>query len=194
MRPYRVLVLYGTSYGQTTKIATRIANLLEESGAIVAFLNARELPPDNVPLDVYHGVVVGASVIRGRHQRAVRDFVGRHYNILNRMPTAFFSVSGSAASPDERGRAEARRCADEFLRATHWRPSVTELIGGAMAYTQYGPFLRWIMKQIAKRNGEPTDTSRDHEMTDWSQVGCFADRFIRLLDQALPSTAAVSSR
>ncbi|HEY2377231.1 MAG TPA: flavodoxin domain-containing protein [Gemmatimonadaceae bacterium] len=70
----------------------------------------------------------------------------------DRMPSAFFSVSGSAASPDERGRADARRCAEEFLRATHWRPAMTELIGGAMAYTKYGPLLRSIMMQIAKRN------------------------------------------
>ena len=132
MRPHRVLVLYGTNYGQTTKIATRVANLIEESGAIVTFHDVRELS-SGAPLDTYDAVVIGASVIRGRHQRAVQEFVTRHYNMLNSMPTAFFSVSGSAASPDERGRADARRCAEDFLHATHWRPAITELIGGAMA-------------------------------------------------------------
>ena len=188
MRPHRVLVVYGTSYGQTTKIATRIANLLEESGAVVTCRNVQEIPSD-MALDAYDGAVIGASVIRSRHQRAVQEFVSRHNSMLNGMPTAFFSVSGSAASPDERGRADARRCAEQFLRATHWRPAMTELIGGAMAYTKYGPLLRWVMKQIAKRNGRPTDTSLDHEMTDWAQVAHFADRFTAMLDQAFESIA-----
>jgi menaquinone-dependent protoporphyrinogen oxidase len=43
-----------------------------------------------------------------------------------------------------------------------------------MAYSQYGFFLRWIMRMIARRNGEPTDTSRDHDYTDWAAVDRFA--------------------
>ena len=193
MHPHRVLVLYGTNYGHTKKVATRIANLIEEDGAVVSCLDVRRLPSD-ASLDAYDAVIVGASLIRGRHQRAVKEFIGAHHNILNRMPSAFFSVSGSAASPDERGRADARRCAEDFLRATHWRPAMTELIGGAIAYTKYGPVLRWIMKQIAKRNGGPTDTSCDHELTDWAQVARFASHFTLVLDQASASTAESSLR
>ena len=191
MRAHRVLILYGTKYGQTAKIAGRIASLIEESGSVVTTHDIRALPGD-VSLDAYDAVIIGASVIRGRHQRAVQEFVSRHYNILNRMPSALVSVSGSAASPDESGRADARRCAEEFLRATHWRPAMTELIGGAMAYSKYGPLLRWIMKQIAKRNGGPTDTSRDHELTDWAQVARFVSLFTVVLDQALASSVAAS--
>jgi len=193
MRPPRVLVLYGTNYGQTVKIAFRIANLVEAKGAVVTCLEARGLSNDTTR-DVYDAVIVGASVIRGRHQVAVQKFASTHYNMLNRMPSAFFSVSGSAASPDERGRADARRCAEDFLRATHWRPALTELVGGAIAYTKYGPLLRWIMKQIAKRNGGPTDTSRDHELTNWSQVEWFAERFTAMLAQTPATTAALSLR
>lgn len=191
MRPHRVLVVFGTKYGQTAIIATRIARLIEASGAIVTLHDVRELPIDT-QLGTYDAVIIGASVIRGRHQRAVQTFVRRHYELLNGMPTAFFSVSGSAASPEERGRTDARRCAEEFLRATHWRPAMTELIGGAMAYTKYGPLLRWIMRQIADRNQGPTDTTCDHEMTDWAQVMRFSDRFVALLDQASASTAVDS--
>jgi len=185
MHPHRILILYGTKYGQTAKIASRVAELLAESGDIVTSADARELPRD-VKLDAYDGVIIGASIIRGRHQPRVRDFVADHFIMLNAMPSAFLSVSGSAASPDEREREEARRCAEEFLRATHWRPEIVETVGGAMAFTRYGPLLRWLMKQISKRNGGPTDTTRDHELTDWSQVQQFVDRFRDIVDQALP--------
>ena len=42
-----------------------------------------------------------------------------------------------------------------------------------MAYTRYRPLLRWMMKRLSARAGRPTDTSRDHELTDWSQVRRF---------------------
>jgi menaquinone-dependent protoporphyrinogen oxidase len=110
MHARRILILYGTRYGQTAKIASRIADLLEANGDVVTRVDARE-PLHDIALDAYDGVIIGASIIRGRHQRSVEDFVANHYMMLNEMPSAFLSVSGSAASPDERGRADARRCA-----------------------------------------------------------------------------------
>lgn len=186
MASRRILILYGTSYGQTAKIARRIANTFTEWGEAVTRVSAGEL---RAPIDLraYDGVIVGASVIRGRHQRAVQAFARQNASVLNNMPTAFFSVSGSAASPDERGRAEARHCVEKFLQQTRWRPAITEMIGGAIAYTKYGVILRWIMKQIAKRSGAPTDTSRDHELTDWTQVENFSARFEARLSRSRDS-------
>src|SRR5581483_8405485 len=142
----RILILYGTRYGQTAKIAQRIADTLTAWGEAVTRMNIEELRA-SLDIRVYDGVIIGASVIRGRHQPKIREFVRHNASALNNMPTAFLSVSGSAASPDERGRAEARRCVEKFLEQTRWRPAITELIGGAMAYTKYGVILRWIMKQ-----------------------------------------------
>jgi menaquinone-dependent protoporphyrinogen oxidase len=36
------------------------------------------------------------------------------------------------------------------------------------------------MKRIARAEGGPTDTSRDHELTNWEDVDEFAERFARL--------------
>lgn len=52
----------------------------------------------------------------------------------------------------------------------------------------------WILKQIGKRNGGPTDTSRDHEMTDWQQVQHFVERFAAAVDQASRSEVATGER
>ena len=93
-------------------------------------------------------------------------------------PSAFFSVSASAASRDESGRRDAEVCMARFLDDTHWQPASVESIAGAMAFTKYNVFYRWILKQISKRSGGPTDTSRDHELTDWAQVQQFAEEFL----------------
>lgn len=181
----RFLIVYATSYGQTAKIARRMADLLLASGDAVTLVNASHHPRD-VHAGEFDGVIIGGSIIGGRHQRSLVRFVRAHRTLLNACPSAFFSVSGSAASPLETERAKARQFVDQFLDITGWHPALTETLGGAMAYTKYNPFLRWFTKRAAKAAGGPTDTSRDHEVTDWLQV----ERFVHAFVQTVPVPAA----
>jgi menaquinone-dependent protoporphyrinogen oxidase len=48
-------------------------------------------------------------------------------------------------------------------------------LAGRLAYTQYGILTRLLMTWIARRQGGPTDTSRDHELTNWDEVARLAD-------------------
>jgi len=86
-------------------------------------------------------------------------------------------------------RADVYRLLGEFRAETGWYPPLAEGIAGAIAYTRYNPFVRWQMRRICAKVGGPTDTSRDHELTDWTQVQRFAEAFARLLTRA-PRTAA----
>ena len=176
----RFLIVYATSYGQTAKIAGRMADLLMASGEAVTLVNAGNHPRD-FHAGEFDGVILGGSIIGGRHQRALIHFARDHRAVLNAVPSAFFSVSGSAASPLESERVKARRFVDVFLDTTGWHPALTDIIGGAMAYTKYNPLLRWFIKRATKAAGGPTDTSRDHEMTDWAQVERFVEAFVRTL-------------
>lgn len=190
MHSRHILIVYGTSYGQTAKIARHIAEIVMARGEIATTIDAETVPPDLI-LTAFDGVIVGGSVIAGKHQRSVRRFVLEHRDALDSLPCAFFSVSGSAGSPTEGGRESAQHYVDHFLRDTGWRPGTTQTIGGATLYTKYNPVLRWFMKQIARRSGGPTDTSRDYEFTDWSQVQRFVDRFLTLVrrhEEVLVST------
>jgi menaquinone-dependent protoporphyrinogen oxidase len=173
----RILVIYGTAYGQTERIARRIVDRLTSRGHGVCMHKGDSLPK-HLRLDDYDEVVLAASVIRGRHQRYIRDFARRHHEQLNRTRSAFVSVSGTAQGSRE----EARQYIDEFVQQTGWNPRFPASFAGSMAYTQYGPLLRWITKVMSKRRGGPTDTSRDHEFTDWVAV----DRFAERLSKALP--------
>ena len=188
----RILILYGTSYGQTAKIARRMDDLLTASGETVILVDASNQPRGLTPRE-FDGVIVGGSIIRGRHQKSVRRFVHVHWDVLNAMPSAFFSVSGAAASPDQVTRAEARRFVDAFLGETGWRPALSETIAGAMAYTKYNPIVRWIVKRASKPSGGPTDTSRDHEFTDWAQVQRFAEEFAATLPASTAAEALISA-
>jgi len=52
-------------------------------------------------------------------------------------------------------------------------------------YTPYGLITRFIMKMISKREGASTDTTRDHEYTDWDRVAHFAEK----IDSVITETA-----
>lgn len=189
MAERRILIVFGTSHGQTEKIARRMADVLTASGDAVTLWNTDALPLDDTPRDV-DGIIVGAPILYGRHRSSVVRFVRRHLRALNAAPSAFFSVSGSAASPLDAPRREARRILAELLRETGWRPVQTATIAGAMAYTKYNPLLRWIVRRVSMKEGGPTDTTRDHEYTDWVQVEAFASEFSERLTPGLTGAAA----
>ena len=116
-----------------------------------------------------------------------------HLETLHSRPSAFFSVSLAAQADTDQGRIEARRYIEEFLHRTGWRPGQTGSFAGALLYTHYGFLTRWIMKQIARKKGNPdTDTRRDYRYTDWSQVKRFGEEFTELLAAELnPSLAGI---
>lgn len=171
----RILIAYATTHGQTGKIASRIRDHLEQLDFDVTMVNVKERVAPT--LDDFDGVIVGASIIARGHQPAVAEFIRERTYALNAMPSAFFSVSASAGSALEKGRAAARRVRNAFLAETGFAPLLAASIAGAIKYTRYHFVLRWYMKRASKMNGGSTDTSRDHEYTDWHQVEDFARQF-----------------
>jgi len=185
-----VAIIYGSAFGQTAKIAFRMRNVLLEHDVLVAFLNAEALVP-GFDLSGFDGVIIGSSVIAWKHGRAITRFVHAHREPLSTTPSAFFSVSGSAGSIYSEKRTEARSLMDRFLEAARWNPRLRATFGGAVAYTRYPFFIRWIMKRIARKEGAPTDTTRDHEMTNWEEVDAFAHRFARLVGVSLTNNPPI---
>lgn len=169
-----ILAVYGTAYGQTERIVRRIADRWTALGHTVT-LHRGDALPGGLDLDRFDAVLVAGSVMRKKHQPYIRGFVQRHAARLNAVPSVFVSVSGAAGSALPTQRAEAEQYVAEFLNQTAWRPALTATFGGALAYTKYGWLLRWILKRIAAQSGGPTDTSRDHELTDWAAVDRFAE-------------------
>jgi|SRR5687768_1650968 len=191
MQSPKILIVYGTTHGQTAAIAAFLQLTLERRGCQVVVANVKE--PPTPPLDQFDGIVVGASVIARGHQPAVASFIRDHLSVLNAMPSAFFSVSASAGSSREAGRAAARRLCDGFLTETGFHPDLSECIAGAIKYTRYNFLLRWYMKKASRMNGGSTDTSRDHEYTDWLQVREFAQQFAELVAREHEEVAAVAT-
>jgi menaquinone-dependent protoporphyrinogen oxidase len=176
MSARRILIVYASHYGQTTKVAQFMADRLVSMGATVRLSKVGDFPRLITP-GLYDGVIIGASINYGKHQRSIRRFARGNRDELQRLPSAFYSVSGAACSPEEAPRATARQYIANFVRETGWQPAITESVAGAMAYTKYPRPVRWLLGRISRKEGGPADTTRDYEYTDWEQVRRFADRF-----------------
>jgi menaquinone-dependent protoporphyrinogen oxidase len=177
-------IFFATREGQTRRVADRIAAGARAAGATVDVFDLRTTR--QIDLSKYDSVCIAASVHIGKHEREAVEFVKEHHGALDRLPAAFVSVSLSEAGAedvrrpaDERARsaADVQQMIRTFVKDTGWHPARVLPVAGALAYTRYNWLVRWVMKQIARKAGAPTDTSRDHELTNWGAVDRFALSF-----------------
>lgn len=184
----KVLVVYGSNFGQAETVVRRIAAALEGRGHAVA-VHKGDAVPTGVAVADFDAVVVGASIVVGKYQGYIRDFVRRNLDALRARPAAFVSVNGANPESDPGWQAEARGYVDGFLQETGWEPRWTAAFAGALRYPRYGRVLRFVMRMISRQEGGPTDTSREFEFTDWDHV----DRFAAELADALAEPTAPSA-
>jgi menaquinone-dependent protoporphyrinogen oxidase len=192
MKP--VAVVYATREGHTTRIADAVARGLNKRGLEASVVELGRHPTAE-HLDRYGAVVLASPVHAGRHAPEAVAFVKAHRSELERMPTAFLSVTLSEAgversdtTPEEHAKfvADVASMNEHFFEQTGWHPARVENVAGALAYRQYNFLIRFVMKRIAKQSGGSTDTSRDHDYTDWVAL----DRFVATLAEDMLAEAA----
>jgi menaquinone-dependent protoporphyrinogen oxidase len=182
-------MLYGTTDGQTGKIARELGAILRTCGHDTDVIEASEAIVDPAG---YDGVLVAASVRAGKYQKQVRRWVRAHAPSLRGKPTAFVSVCLAVLQKDDAVQRELTRIMQQFFTETGWQPDQTTTVAGALKYTRYNLLVRWFMKRLVARAGGDTDTSRDYEYTDWVQVRAFAEQYARLVDTRGQRSTAVA--
>jgi menaquinone-dependent protoporphyrinogen oxidase len=182
MKP--ILMLYATREGQTRHIAEHLAATARARGLAADVVAAAHLPP-GFELSSYQAAILAAPVHSGKHAAEMVRFVKNHLAGLEAMPAAFLSVSLTEATVEDpsappelhaQAAADVQRMIDLFLADTGWHPARIRAVAGALMYTKYNFLIRFVMKRIARQAGGSTDTSQDHEYTDWADLD-------RLLDE-----------
>lgn len=173
----KILISYGTTEGQTARIAEYVADVIRGHGHEAQAVDIKR--SGDPALEGYDGVIVGASIHMGKHEQYVEDFARKNRGALERLPSAFFSVSLAARGDIE----NAQAYVENFQQQTGWSPAQVGLFGGALLYTQYGFIKRNMMKKIVrdKPGNLATDTSRDYVYTEWDVVRRFAEDFLERL-------------
>lgn len=174
----KIAIAYGTTEGQTRRISEYIAEEIRKRNQQAEAVNIRELPR-GFALEDYDGTLVGASIHMGEHEDSVKNFARENRESLERIPSAFFSVSLTARDETEEARSHTEEYVEKFVEETGWRPDKVGIVAGALLYTHYGFIKRRLMKKISQDMGSAdTDTARDYEYTDWGGVRRFAEDFL----------------
>jgi menaquinone-dependent protoporphyrinogen oxidase len=173
----RILIVYSTTDGQTRKICERLREVLERD----------EHQADLVPvadavdagLGTYDKLVVGASIRYGKHRPAIVDFIQRNAQVLNRKPSAFFSVNVVARKP-EKNQPHTNPYVRKLLRRVAWKPREAAVFAGKIDYPRYGFADRQVIRFIMWLTRGPTDPNAVVEFTDWRQVEAFGGVISRM--------------
>ena len=171
----RILILYGSYDGHTQWIAERMARVIQRGGHEVRAVAARKGAAER-DIAWSDAVVVGGAIRYGHHPAVLEGEVRANRALLGERPNAFFSVCMSAAGPNAKP-AVAWGYVDEFITRTGWQPGRIASFAGALQWSRYNPFIKFMMRIIVGMAGGDTDTSQDHEYTDWPAVERFAAEF-----------------
>jgi menaquinone-dependent protoporphyrinogen oxidase len=172
-----ILVIYGTTEGQTRKIASFVADALQARGFRTDLVDSAT-PAAAAVQPRYAAAVIAGSLHEHLHQKSLQHFVQENVAWLNAIPTLFLSVSLEAAMDDPVDRHQAQHHLQCFLDATGLVPTLAQPVAGALRYTQYDWLRRTMVKLIARQMGADTDASHDREYTDWAALERTIDRFI----------------
>lgn len=179
-----VLIAYASTHGHTAKICRRIADVLQRDDFDVDLCDIGA--GDDPDPSQHDGVIVAASIHREAHQPEAIAWVKRHGAGLAEKPSAFVSVSLTAAEDTDEARTVTQGLIDSFTAETGLTPDRAVSVAGALQYLEYDFFTRTLMRLLMRRGGHPTDASQDYDYTDWDAVAQFADEF----DKTVTATVA----
>lgn len=172
----RILIAFGTSEGQTRKIAETVAARVHGLGHVAHVFDTAGSPA-GLDVESYDKIVVAGSVHQKRHQDFVEDFVTAKLPGLQNKPALFLSVSLSAAFSE--GIAEAQCYVDAFLADTGWKTAQSLLVAGALRYTEYDYFQEQVIEHIVLKGHKVEAPKVDLEFTDWVSLLRVIDTFVR---------------
>ena len=180
----KILVLYGTTEGQTRKICEAVAKQLRGHGDVVTLVDATGTT-DIIDLRDFDAAILAASLHAGQYQTSVAHFARANHAWLNRIPSAFISVSLSAAGTDPDDLKSIADCAERLKADTGWTTNEVHHVAGAFRFTEYDFFKRWVMKLIAWEKKVTVAPGQDLELTNWDVLAETVDAMrARFADKA----------
>jgi len=144
----KILVAYATRAGSTAEVAQAIAEVLRGQGNTVDVMPVKEVKD----LSPYRAVIAGSAIRMGSWLPEAVDFVTKNQPALNKVPTAFFLVSGFLKDDTSEMRAKVSAFLDP-VRAI-MKPCKEGLFAGKMDYSKISFLDRIIAKAVKSVEGD----------------------------------------
>lgn len=169
----KFLLVYGTSEGQTRKIANFCVSHLTDAGHSVDLRDSNR-PMQDLDIAACDALILAGSVHQKVHQESLTNFVVAHHAQLQTKPSLLISVSLSIAF--ENGEAEANRYIQTFIEDTGFQPTEIAPVAGALKHDQYDYYMSQIVEHVVLESRG--NISEDREFTDWQALAATLDGFV----------------
>lgn len=166
-----ILLIYSTTDGHTIKITQSMKATMEQQGHKATLVPVEEA--NAATLESVDKIVIGASIRYGKHQKVVANFITTHKDMLDKKPSAFYTVNLVARKP-EKCQPDTNPYIIKFLTELDWQPNLKGVFAGRLNYKKYGFLDRNMIRFIMWMTKGPTDPSTDQVFTDWDSVEQFA--------------------
>lgn len=166
----KIVIVYSTTDGHTRDICSRLLDIVEKNDNVVTVIPVEDA--DNLELDAFDKIVIGASIRYGKHSVKVYEFINKSVKALDEKPNAFFSVNVVARKP-EKNLPSTNPYLKKFLKQIPWKPKELAVFAGKIDYQKYRIWDRLMIRMIMWITNGPTDPKTNIEFTDWDQVKDF---------------------
>jgi len=174
----RVLIVHASRFGQSTKIAETIRQVLADRGIESDF---EPLTRQTAPDPARHGAFAMVTSVRyGHFDKNSARIVAENRAWIDSVPTLLVTVSLTARTPAKRDPA-VHLYTKKFLAATQWAPTQIEVMPGLLDYPSYNFVDRTMIRLIMRMTGGVTDPKAVVEYTDWDEVRAAGGRFADLI-------------
>ena len=173
----KILIAYGTTEGQTRKVAETISTQIQRPGHEVELFDTANLQKD-LKIKSFDKIILAGSVHQKAYQESLRLFIKANLMALDNKPTMFISVSLASAFDDRQ--VEAEGYAADLSEELGWKPTKILLVAGAIKYDEYDYFKEQIIKHIALRGRSVDIQEGSQEFTDWSDLAKNVEYFVSM--------------
>jgi menaquinone-dependent protoporphyrinogen oxidase len=166
------LIVYGTRWGGTVKVAQAIAKALSDEGISVNVSDAKKAPEN---IDTYDFIIVGSGLRADKWTKESMTFLEKNAAILRDKKTALF-VSCSMADRKDALREKAKtQYLDQTAKQYGINPIALGYFGGLMDFSySHGLFVDFLVRfnrRKLRKNG--LDTAAVYDTRDWTAIAAW---------------------
>ena len=174
-----VLLIYGTRWGGTEKVAQTIAKAIEQEGNSVDVFDAKKSPEN---IDSYDLVIVGSGLRADKWTKESVEFIEKNADTLKTKKTALFVSCSMADRKDAGYDVGKKRYLDDFSAQHNISPIALGYFGGLMDFSYSHGLLVDIIVRVNRRNLRKNglNTAKVHDTRDWAVIEAWGHEVAKL--------------
>lgn len=164
-----VLVLYGTRWSGTEKVAQTIGKAIREEGNTVDVIDAKKAPGS---IDTYDLVLVGSGLRADKWTKESIEFIEKNLAVLKTKKVALYVSCSMADRKDDGYTVGKKRYLDDFAARYGLTPIALGYFGGLMDFSYSHGLLVDVIVRVNRRNLRKNglDTAKVHDTRDWATI------------------------